>query len=138
MTGIGASLQSEDGFAVVKELIPGGPADKDGRIQPEDKILGIQKDDGTEVDFVEKKLKDVVKQIRGDANTHVRLIIQPHDTKDKKVYDIVRQKVEMTEQHAKGQVIETEADGKKLKVGVISLPAFYGDTAAGLKATPTP
>ena len=57
LTGIGASLASEDGYAVVKELIPGGPADKDGRIQPEDKIIGIQKDDNTEVDFVEKKLK---------------------------------------------------------------------------------
>ncbi len=61
-------------------------------------------------------------------NTHVRLIIQPHDSKDKKVYDIVRQKVEMTESHAKGQVIETKADGKTLKVGVIALPAFYGDS----------
>ncbi len=128
LIGIGASLMSEGGYAVVKELIPGGPADKDGRIQPEDKILGIQKDDGTEADFVEKRLRDVVRQIRGEANTHVRLIIQPHDSKDKKVYDIVRQKVEMTESHAKGQVIETKAEGKTLKVGVISLPAFYGDS----------
>ena len=128
LIGIGASLQSEGGYAVVKELIPGGPADKDGRIQPEDKILGIQKDDGTEVDFVEKRLRDVVRQIRGEANTHVRLIIQPHDSKDRKVYDIVRQKVEMTESHAKGQVIETKADGKTIKVGLIALPAFYGDS----------
>ncbi len=128
LIGIGASLQSEGGYAVVKELIPGGPADKDGRIQPEDKILGIQKDDGTEADFVEKRLRDVVRQIRGEANTHVRLIIQPHDSKDKKIYDLVRQKVEMKESHAKGTVIETKADGKTLKVGVIALPAFYGDS----------
>ena len=136
LTGIGASLAPEDGYAVVKELIPGGPADKDGRIQPEDKILGIQKDDGTEVDFVEKKLKDVVKQIRGDAGTHVRLIVQPNDTKDKKIYDIVRQKVEMSEQHAKGQVIEADVNGKMTKVGVISLPAFYGDTQAAQNGDP--
>ncbi len=128
LTGIGASLQSEDGFAIVKELIPGGPADKDGRIQPEDKILGIQNEDGTEVDFMEQRLRDVVRHIRGDAGTHVRLIIQPHDTKERKVYDIVRQKVEMTESHAKGQVIETQVAGKPMKVGVINMPAFYGDT----------
>ncbi len=133
LTGIGASLSSEDGFAVVKELIPGGPADKDGRLQPEDKILGIQKDDGTDVDFVEQRLRDVVRQIRGEANTHARLIIQPHDSKDKKIYDLIRQKVELAESHAKGQVIETKADGKDLKVGVINLPAFYGDTQAVLK-----
>ena len=130
LTGIGASLASEDGFAVVKELIPGGPADKDGRLQPEDKILGIQKDDGTEVDFVEQRLRDVVRQIRGEANTHARLLVQPHDSKDKKTYDLIRQKVELAESHAKGQVIETKADGKTLKIGVISLPAFYGDTQA--------
>jgi carboxyl-terminal processing protease len=130
LTGIGASLQSEDGFAVVKELIPGGPADKDGRLQPEDKILGIQKDDGTEIDFVEQRLRDVVRHIRGEANTHVKLIIQPNDSKEKKIYDLVRQKVELSEAHAKGQVIETKADGKTIKVGVINLPAFYGDTEA--------
>jgi carboxyl-terminal processing protease len=130
LTGIGASLQSEDGFAVVKELIPGGPADKDGRIQPEDKILGIQKEDGSEIDFVEQRLRDVVRHIRGDAGTHVKLIIQPSETKEKKIYELVRQKVELSEAHAKGQVIEVKADGKTIKVGVINLPAFYGDTEA--------
>ena len=67
LIGIGASLQSEDGFAVVKELIPGGPAEKDGQLQPEDKILAIQKDDGTEIDLVEQRLRDVVRHIRGEA-----------------------------------------------------------------------
>lgn len=131
LTGIGASLQSEDGYAVVKELIPGGPADKDGRLQPEDKIVGIRKPDGSEIDFVEKRLKDVVRDIRGDAGTHVNLIVLPSDSKEKKFYDIVRQKVELSEAHAKGQVIETKGpDGNPLKVGVVNLPAFYGDSAA--------
>jgi carboxyl-terminal processing protease len=128
LIGIGASLQSEDGFAVVKELIPGGPAEKDGRLQPEDKIIAIQKDDGTEIDLVEQRLRDVVRHIRGDAGTHVRLVVQPSETKEKKVYDIVRQKVELSEAHAKGQIIETTVDGRKIKVGVINLPAFYGNS----------
>ena len=130
LTGIGASLQSEDGFAVVKELIPGGPAEKDGHLQPEDKIIAIQREDGTEIDLVEQRLRDVVRHIRGDAGTHARLVVQPSDTKEKKIYDIVRQKVELSESHAKGQVVETTADGRKIKVGVIYLPAFYGDSEA--------
>ena len=65
LEGIGASLQSEDGYAVVKEIVPGMAADKDGRLQPEDKIVGIQKEDGEEIDLVEKKLSDVVRYIRG-------------------------------------------------------------------------
>ena len=33
LEGIGASLQSEDGYAVVKEIVPGMAADKDGQIR---------------------------------------------------------------------------------------------------------
>ena len=113
LEGIGASLQSEDGYAVVKEIVPGMAADKDGRLQPEDKIVGIQKEDGTEIDLVEKKLSDVVRYIRGPRGTKVRLIVQPAGTKERKIYELTRQKIELMEQHAKGQVIETKTeDGK--------------------------
>src|SRR5262249_7044848 len=82
LEGIGASLRSEDGYAVVQEIVPGMAADKDGRLQPEDKIIGIQKDDGTQVDLVEKKLSDVVRYIRGPRGTKVRLVVQPDGTKE--------------------------------------------------------
>jgi carboxyl-terminal processing protease len=130
LTGIGALLESVDGYPTIKELVPNGPAEKDGRIQEEDKILGIQKADGEEVSFVEKRLSDVVKQIRGEVNTKVKLIVQPKGTTEKKVYEITRQKIELADEHARGQVIETKADGKPLKIGVIRLPSFYGDAQA--------
>jgi carboxyl-terminal processing protease len=127
LIGIGALLESVDGVPTIKELVPGGPAAKDGRVQEEDKILGIQKDGGEEFSFVEKRLSDVVKQIRGEEGTKVRLIIQPKGTVEKKVYELTRAKIELTEEHARGQVIDTKADGKPLKLGIIRLPAFYGD-----------
>ena len=137
LEGIGASLQSEDGYAVVKEVVPGMAADKDGRLQPEDKIVAIQKEDGTEIDLVEKKLGDVVRYIRGPAGTKVRLIVQPSGSKERKIYELTRQKIELLEQHAKGQVIETKGEnGQTLKIGVLNLPAFYGDTEAVLKGDP--
>jgi carboxyl-terminal processing protease len=140
LEGIGASLSSEDGYAIVKEIVPGAAADKDGRLQPEDKIIGIQQEkDGKveEVDLVEKKLSDVVRYIRGKRGTKVRLVVQPAGTKDKKVIELTREKIELKEQHAKGQVIETKGDkGKPVKLGVISLPAFYGDTQAMLNHDP--
>ena len=47
LEGIGASLQGDDGYTVVKKIIPGGAADKDGRLKLEDKIIGVgQGDDG--------------------------------------------------------------------------------------------
>ena len=81
LEGIGASLRSEDGYAVVTEIVPGMAADKDGRLQPEDKIVGIQKENGEEIDLVEKKLSDVVRFIRGPAGTKVRLIVQPAEAR---------------------------------------------------------
>jgi carboxyl-terminal processing protease len=137
LEGIGASLQSEAGYAVVKVIIPGGAADRDKRLQPEDKIVGIKKDDGEEIDFVEKKLADVVRYIRGPRGTKVRLIVQPSGSKERKIIDLTREKIELKEAHAKSQIIETKtAEGKTIKVGLINLPSFYGDTAAALQEDP--
>jgi carboxyl-terminal processing protease len=137
LEGIGASLQSIDGYPVVMEVLPGMAADKDGRLQLDDKIIGIEKEDGSVEDFIGKKLSDVVRHIRGAAGSKVRLIVQPADSKEQKVYELTRQKVALTEQHAKGQVLEAKGPGNKpIKVGVIHLPAFYGDSAAIMEGQP--
>ena len=136
LEGIGASLRSEDGFAVVSEIVPGMAADKDGRLQPEDKIVAIQKENGEEIDLVEKKLSNVVRYIRGPRGTKVRLVVQPAGTKERKIYELTRERIELKEQHAKSKIIETKANGKDLKLGIISLPAFYGDTMAILRGDP--
>ncbi len=137
LEGIGASLRSEDGYAIVTEIVPGMAADKDDRLRPEDKIIGIQNEDGTEIDLVEKKLNDVVRYIRGPRGTKVRLIVQPDGTKERRIYELTRQKIELKEQHAKSKIVESKGpDGKPLKVGIISLPAFYGDTVAILRGDP--
>ena len=136
LEGIGASLGSEDGYAVVKEIVPNGPADKDGRLQPDDKIVGIRNDDGTETSLVEKKLSDVVRHIRGPSKTVVKLIVQTGETKELKEYAITRGRVELTEQHAKGKILDSKVGGRDVKIGVINLPAFYGDTMAILRGDP--
>ena len=135
LDGIGASLRSEDGYAVVAEVVPNGPADKDGRLQPDDKIVGIRNEDGTETSLVEKKLSDVVRFIRGPRGTVVRLIVQTAG-KETKEYAITRDRIELTEQHAKGKILDYEVDGKPVKLGVINLPAFYGDMTAILRGDP--
>ena len=78
-----------------------------------------------------------MRDIRGPRWTKVRLVVQPEGTKEKRVYELTREKIELKEQHAKGQIIEAKAsDGKELKLGVISLPAFYGDTGALMRGDP--
>lgn len=137
LEGIGASLQTEDGYPTVKEIVAGGAADKDGRLQVEDKIVGIESEDGQKDDFVGKKLDDVVRKIRGPAGTKVKLLVQPAESKDLKTYELTRQKIELTEKKAKGQIIESKLEGgKPVKIGVISLPSFYGDSRAVLNNDP--
>jgi carboxyl-terminal processing protease len=137
LEGIGASLRSEDGYAVVTEIVPGMAADKDGRLQPEDKIVAIQKENGEETDLVEKKLSSVVRYIRGPRGTKVRLVVQPAGTKERKVYELTRERIELKEQHAKSKILQTKINGKELRLGIINLPAFYGDTMAMLREDPS-
>jgi carboxyl-terminal processing protease len=137
LEGIGASLMTEDGYPVVKEVVPGGAADKDGRLQQEDKIVGIEAENGERESFVEKKLSDVVRKIRGKAGSKVRLVVLPQDSKEEKVYELTRERIELKEQHAKGQVLDVKGDdGKPIKVGVIHLAAFYGDMQGMMRHDP--
>jgi carboxyl-terminal processing protease len=137
LEGIGASLQSIDGYPTVMDVVPGGAADKDGRLGLEDKIVGIETEDGEKEDFIGKKLSDVVRKIRGPSGTKVKIVVQPADSKEIKTYELTRQKIELKEQMAKGQVMEIKGDsGEPVKVGVISLPSFYGDTLAVLNGDP--
>lgn len=130
LEGIGALLQSEDGMTIVKEIVPGGAADKDGRLQPGDKIVGVAQGDNAEVvDVVDMKLRDVVKLIRGKAGSTVRLEVLPAKTEKREVYAMTRQKIELQDREAKGEVIEMPkgTDGVTHKIGVIKLPSFYAE-----------
>lgn len=133
LQGIGATLSSEDGYVTVKHLVPGGPAEKEGSLKVNDKICGVgQNDDGPIEDVVDMKLDDVVKKIRGKANTVVRLEVVPADGSANKIIRIVRSNIELKDSEAKGVVFEVgqKADGTPLKVGVIDLPSFYLDMQA--------
>lgn len=64
--GIGASLQSDDDYVKVMNIIPGGPAAAKGDPQPNDRIIGVgQGPDGEIVDVIGWRLDDVVQLIRG-------------------------------------------------------------------------
>lgn len=128
LEGIGASLRVEDGYTVVSEIIPGGAADKQGKLKPEDKIVSVgQGKDGEMVDVVDMKLTDVVKLIRGVKGTIVRLGVVPAEGGERKTYTITRARVELTDSEAKGEIRKAQVGGQEVSVGVINLPSFYMD-----------
>lgn len=130
LEGIGAALQSEDGYTIVSKIIPGGAAAKHGQLKPQDKIVGVgQGKDGAIQDVVDMKLDDVVALIRGKRGTTVRLQVIPLDSQERKIIEIVRERVELKDSEAQAKVFEEgqQADGSPYKIGVINLPSFYMD-----------
>ncbi|HEV3136374.1 MAG TPA: S41 family peptidase, partial [Pirellulales bacterium] len=130
LEGIGAALEAPEGETIVKKVIPGGAAAKDGRLKPDDKIVGVgQGQEGPIVDVNDMKLNNVVKLIRGHQGTTVRLAVVPKGETDAKIYNIVRQQVELTDSEARSVILEAgkKPDGAAYKIGVINLPSFYMD-----------
>jgi carboxyl-terminal processing protease len=134
LEGIGAVLQGQDDYTAIRELVPGGPAAKSGKIKPGDRIAAIgQGETGPMVDVVGWRQDDVVKLIRGKKDTTVRLEILPADAgMDGKheIVTLVRKKVTMEEQAAKSKVIDVKDGDVTRKIGVIELPTFYQDFGA--------
>ncbi|RIK76051.1 MAG: tail-specific protease [Planctomycetota bacterium] len=139
LQGIGAQLQSDEGYTVVNRVVPGGPADRDGRLKEKDRIVGVgEGTDGEIIDIVDMRLTDVVKHIRGDKDTVVRLQVQPGGDGERQVYAITRAEIDLKDQIARGEIVEDgkKADGSPYRVGVIDLPSFYMDMEGARKRLP--
>ncbi|MCO8124069.1 carboxy terminal-processing peptidase [Stieleria sp. TO1_6] len=132
LQGIGAALREKDGNTVVMQVIPGGAASLDERLQPDDVIVSVgQGESGEMVDIVEMPLQDVVSLIRGNAGTVVRLGVKVGGKGTLEIYKLVRAQVELEQSAARGKIIDHEMpDGTKQKIGFINLPSFYMDMQA--------
>ncbi|HRR34436.1 MAG TPA: carboxy terminal-processing peptidase [Kiritimatiellia bacterium] len=133
LCGIGAQLRSEDGTAMVMEVIPGGPADRDKRairLTKGDKIIGVGQGDGAIEDIVHLPLNKAVRKIRGEKGTKVVLSVIPASDPSgttTKIVDLIRDEVKLEEQAATGRVARvTLPDGTVRKLGLVKLPTFYG------------
>lgn len=128
LDGIGAALRSEDGNTYIASIVKGGAANKDGRLEVGDQITAVAQETGEFVDIVEMKLSKVVRLIRGPRGSKVRLQVSKADSNETVVYEMVRQKIELSESAVKGEIIDTTGRlGRKAKIGVINIPSFYRD-----------
>ena len=127
LEGIGAVLQRQEEFVVIRTIVPGGPAGTGGKLKVGDRVVAVgQGASGPMTDVVGWRIDDVVELIRGKKGTQVRLDVLPADAgADAKpsTIAIVRDKVKLEEQAAQKRVIDV--DGRR--IGVIELPTFYLD-----------
>ena len=126
LTGIGALLGIEDDYTKIISLVPGGPAEKSGKINPEDRITKIRQI-GTDnfQDVIGWRIDEVVDLIRGEAGTEVEIEFISFDSSSDstKLVTLKREEIKLEDRAAKSEIININNN----KIGIIDLPSFYID-----------
>ena len=139
LVGIGAMLRSEDGYAKIESLVPGGPAQINGRLKVGDRITAVAQGPADFVDIRDMRLDKVVEMIRGKKGTKVRLLVIPADASDpslRKNIELVRDQIKLKDQEARADIIyKKDENGKAVKLGWLTLPSFYADMENHKKST---
>ena len=140
LVGIGAMLRTEDGYAKIESLVPGGPAQMDGRLKVGDRISAVAQGNGEFNDVRDMRLDKVVEQIRGKKGTKVRLLVIPADAPDpskRKTVELVRDEIKLKDQEARADIIiKKDENGEPVKLGWITLPPFTPTWTSTRRARP--
>ncbi len=124
LEGIGATLREQDHYILVNDLVAGGAAWQQGKLEIGDLIMAVAQEGKAPVDVVDMPINKVVSMIRGPKGTVVILTVKKADgtlTTISITRDIVR--IEAT--YARGAVLKTKGSGE---VGYVYLPGFYGES----------
>jgi carboxyl-terminal processing protease len=139
--GIGASLESEDGYCKIRELLPGGPAARSGLLKPGDRIVAVAQAGKEPVDIVNMPLSHTVELIRGPKGSTVTLTVIPAGGATgaaTKTASLVRDEITLEDQQAKARIVDLPTGkGTTLRLGVIDLPSFYADMSGGRRRSAT-
>ncbi|MDB6078692.1 MAG: carboxyl-terminal protease [Akkermansiaceae bacterium] len=135
LVGIGARMEpDDDGATKITAVVPGGPADKQGKLKLNDRVIAVDPDGeaGPQemIDIMFMKIDKVVDFIRGQEGSDVTLKVQPADGApgQTSLVTIKRDKVELKDEQASAEVIDIKrGEGDSVRLGVIILPSFYAD-----------
>jgi len=130
LQGIGAALNTDEDYTVVNRIIKGGPAEKNGVIKAEDKIVAVGQDGEDMVNVIGWRLNDVVQMIRGDKGTKVKLDVLPGDAapgSPPERVELERDIIQLEDQAAKLSYVDVPDGQRSAKYGVISIPSFYSN-----------
>ena len=121
--GIGARLQKKMDIITITEVISGGSAWRQNKLEVGDAILEVRQEEEIEaVNVVGMRLDDAVKLIKGPKGTNVILTLKKVDGTIEDL-SIPRDEIELEETYAKSTIVEKEGT----TFGVINLPKFYID-----------
>ena len=133
LEGIGAVLGRKDEYTVVQSLVKGGPADLDGDLKANERIVAVGHSEREPfVDIVGWRIDKVVQLIRGPKGKAVRLKVMPenNDATQTRIVTIVRNVVKLEEQAASSSSIKVERGDREYRIGIVDVPTFYMDFKA--------
>jgi carboxyl-terminal processing protease len=123
--GIGIQFR-EDGR--ISAIIPGGPAELDGQLKPNDRIVSVGKGyTGELTDVTRLTQKETIALIRGEEGAALRLGIRRPGENRIRVITLRRGKVTAPDSKVEAQLIRIAAT----KVGYLDVPSFYRDDKSG-------
>lgn len=125
LEGIGATLREQDHYILVHDLVPGGAAWQEGKLEVGDLILAVTQEGKEAVDVMDMPIGKVVSMIRGPKGTVVVLTVKKPDDSIKTI-SITRDVVRIEATYARGAVLKTKTNGD---VGYVHLPGFYGESS---------
>lgn len=136
--GIGASLQTVDGYCTIHELIPGGPGARSGQLKPGDRIIAVKQAKGEPVDVIDIPLTRTVQMIRGPKGTVVTLTVLPAGAAEgspPKTVTLVRDQIKLEDQAAKATIVDLpNGNGGSVRLGILDLPSFYANIGGSAKS----
>ncbi len=129
LEGIGAALREQDHYISVNDLVPGGAAEQQGKLEVGDLILAVAQENKEPVNVTDMPITKVVSMIRGPKGTSVVLTVKKADASVKTI-SITRDVVRVEATYARGAILKTKTSGD---VGYVHLPGFYGEGAGKTK-----
>ena len=121
--GIGARLQKKIDKVEITEVISGGPAWRDNKLEKGDAILKVRQDNEEEpVSILNMRLSEAVKLIKGKKGTKVHLTVKKVDGSISEI-TVKRDIVLLEETYIKSSFVQKDSS----IYGVINIPKFYID-----------
>jgi carboxyl-terminal processing protease len=127
VTGIGVDLRLSDGRFLVKSLHPGGPAERAGGIHPGYEFIAFAETGAETKPLTHQRLREVVELIRGEPGTKLVLTIRAANGGEARTVELERSRMEIADNHASGLLYRVPGEEGPCAIGVVKLPAFYGE-----------
>ncbi len=131
-TGIGVSLEPDPLGLRVSALLPGGPAQRDGRLRVNDRIVAVAEENGPFHDLDGLPMAQALGLIRGGKGALLRLRVAPArgaDPAQRIVLGLRREELRSRDGEAYAKIVEIQppGGGANLREGWLVVPGFYGD-----------